>query len=381
MFRAPRTRQVYLWHKWTGLITGLFIFFVSLTGTLAVFKNEIDAAMTPGKQVKPAGTRAPLEQIVTTMREAYPESRVGQINLAAGPGDVHSLSIKDGKRSREVFIDPYTAAITGSRTGENLANVIRQTHLRFYYFKWQGRVFVGVVGLALLISTITGFMIYGPFMKNMVFGQIRWKHGPKIVLSDWHKLVGIVTLAFNLVFGLTGAVLGLENLARFSPPVSEALHPKPEAANRKLAPETVEGRLTVDEAVQKAQVALPGFEATSVTLPRAEKSHWMLRGNLRGHFAARGTSWALLDTHTGMPIEVHDARRARPVTWAYNLSEPLHFGDFAGLPLKVVYGVAGLLGSSLYLTGFVIWLYKRRKKKPTQDRPAVPPSPTASSAV
>ncbi len=99
----------------------------------------------------------------------------------------------------------------------------------------------------------------------------------------------------------------------------------------------------------------------------------------RGHFAAKGTSWLVLDTHTGSPIEVHDARRARPVTLAYNLSEPLHFGDFAGIPLKVLYGVVGLLGSSLYLTGFVVWLLKRRKR----SRQAVVPissSPVSSQA-
>lgn len=39
VFSARRTRQLYLWHRWTGLATGVFIFILSLTGAVAIFKN------------------------------------------------------------------------------------------------------------------------------------------------------------------------------------------------------------------------------------------------------------------------------------------------------------------------------------------------------
>lgn len=371
-----RVRQIYLWHKWTALISGLFVLFVSLTGTLAVFKNEIDATLTPGRSVTPqTSTRAPLESVVASMNRAYPGRNVSNIDVADPrlAWDVDKVSIKvkqpDGESvSREIFFNPWSGRITGSREGEDLANVIRQAHLRFYYFGWQGRVAVGVVGLALLISTITGWLIYKPFMKKLVWGRMRWKQRLQLVVSDWHKMIGFAAIVFNLVIALTGAVLGLENLARFSDKARQTMHPAPSKAIKKQVPATIENRLTVDEAVAKVQGAIPGFVATRINLPRAKKSNWLIRGDVNGHFSARGTSWAVVQAVNGQVLEKHDARAAAPLTRAYNLSEPLHFGDFAGVPIRVLYLLLGLFSSSLSITGFWLWALKNWKRTPKQTR-------------
>lgn len=371
MINPKATRQLYVWHKWTGLVSGLFLFFVCFTGVLVVFKHEIDAALTPGMSVPArSAPHAPLETLLGSMERAYPKSRVGMITLADGRTDTHKISIRDGRKNREVFLDPYTGEISGSRTGQNLANILRQTHLRFYFYGWKGRVAVGIVGLALVLSSITGILIYYPFMKKLTFGRIRWKERLKLVYSDLHKFIGFVTLIFNLVIGLTGAALGLENLQRYSPAAKQILHPAPSAEDRKPRPDSIEGRLTVDQAIAAADRALPGFRTVSVTLPRADRAHWMLRGDA-GPFVNEGSSWMILDTHTGAPIAMHDARKAHILTKAYNLSEPLHFGDFAGIPMRVLYALLGLASSALTVTGFGIWILKTASARRARKQKAV----------
>lgn len=378
MLSPKRTRQVYAWHKWTGLITGLFIFFLSLTGAAVVFKHEIDSVMTPGLTVPVQEKKVPLESLLDTMKKAYPDKRVNSIEVAQWPGHTHQISLRVNDKGRHFFLDPYTGQITGSRSGENLANILRQLHLRFYYFKWQGRLFVGVMGLALLISSLTGLLIYGPFMKKLAFGQIRWKQKLQLVLSDWHKLVGIVTLVFNLAIGLTGAVLGLENLQRFSPAAKKILHPTPTEEDRKPRPATIANRLTIDEAVAKAQEAMPGFSVETVQLPRAKRNHWMLRGRIDGYLAAANTSWIILDTQSGAPIAKGDPRQAAGLTKAYNLSEPIHFGNYAGLPIKLLYCLLGIVSGSLYITGFWVWILKTRRQKSSGQKDASDSTPTAA---
>ena len=86
---------------------------------------------------------------------------------------------------------------------------------------------VGFFGLTLLLSTLTGLLIYARFIKGVKWWRVRRGRGPQVSSSDWHKLIGILSLAFNLVIAVTGAVLGLENLARYAPEVGEKLHPQP----------------------------------------------------------------------------------------------------------------------------------------------------------
>src|SRR5690606_23541611 len=126
----------------------------------------------------------------------------------------------------QLMVDPYTAEVLGTRDySASFVFVLRQLHLRFFAFGWQGRVVVGAFGLVLLVSIVAGLLIYGRFIRALPrWWSIRRGRGLQIAASDLHKLVGIVALAFNIVIASTGAVLGLENLARYSPRVSHALH-------------------------------------------------------------------------------------------------------------------------------------------------------------
>lgn len=365
---ARRTRQLYVWHKWTGLLSGLFIFVLSLSGAVAVFKHEIDWLLTPAKRVAPTEGRASLDHVLRSVREQYPRAKIAGIQLPHEPHTALSVRLEQDKTPIEVFADPYTGRVKGARTGETVANVIRQLHVRFYYFGAWGRVVVGCFGLVLLISTVTGLLIYGRFMKavfaqGLRFWQVRRGRGWQVSASDWHKLIGVLALIFNLIIALTGAVLGLENLARYAPPVSRALHPSPKQETLKRPPASTEKMLSIEEACWRARAALPGFEPTNLLLPVAGKNHFMVYGNVAGRFERAGASFVVIETGSGAILDTHDAAAARAVTKAYNLSEPLHFGDFAGLPFKLIYCLCGFASAFLSITGYVIYVLKARSRR------------------
>jgi uncharacterized iron-regulated membrane protein len=361
---------------WTGLLTGLFIFVICLTGAVAVFRAEIDRALTPAKVVAPGPARASLDDLLAAARREFPGGEVTYINFPAAEHEAYSVWVERAGESHEVFADPYTGRVTGSRTGENFANVLRQLHVRFYYFGWQGRVVVGFFGLTLLVSTLTGLLIYARFIKGMRWWRVRRGRGPQVSSSDWHKLVGILSLAFNLVIAVTGAVLGLENLARYAPEVGKKLHPQPRREVLDNPPATLEGMIPAGEAVARARAALEGFEPTYVEMPVAGSSHFLVYGNDHNRLTNAGASFVVVDTRTGAVLDAHSARRAEPVTRAYNLMEPLHFGDFAGVPVKILYLLFGLTASFLSVTGYVVWALKALKRRRARRRSrAAPPAP------
>ncbi len=361
-----RVRRLHAWHRWTALVTGVFVFVLSLTGAVAVFRDEIDRLLTPARVVAPptpGAARAPLARALDAVRARHPGATLASLEIARDPTAALVVHVEEGRVRHEVFVDPYTARVTGARTGETVANVVRQAHVRFYFFGWQGRVAVGLFGVALLVSSVTGLLIYAPFMKGLAFGTIR-RHRLQLATADWHKLVGVLTLAFNVVIAVTGAVLGLENLQRYSPAAREALHPGPPAAVRASRPTSLAGAVPADTALARARAALPGVTFTRVELPAVGKGHYRLSGDHGTRWSQQDASEAVVETHTGRVLWTHDARAARPVTRAYNLSEPLHFGTFGGLPVRVLYALLGVASGALSITGYALWALKRRRRRP-----------------
>jgi uncharacterized iron-regulated membrane protein len=380
--KAKITRLLYSWHKWTGIVGGAFLLVILATGTAAVFKNEIDWLVTPALRIEPIGEKLSLDARLAAVEAAYRDVRVNSFSISQDDETADVFALGDTEETRKtVFVDPYTSEITGERAGETLANVIRQTHVRFYFFGANGRIAVGVFGIVLLISSITGLIIYFPFIRvvfrqGLRFWQLR--DGTRAWNADLHKLVGIVTLVFNLILGATGAVLGLENLAQYYKPLQSAIHAQPDKA---LKPESTAGRASLDAAAFGAGDALPGFEAKRIVLPRENKNHFVLYGNVDGRFERGGASFVVADTQSGIALQTHSAATVSTGVWLYNLNEPLHFGDFAGVWMKIVYFLFGLTGSGLAVTGFVIlYLRKRGRKRVTAARPVAKEKPRAQIA-
>ncbi len=362
---AKWTRRLFAWHKWTGLIGGVFVLFLIFTGTIAVFKNEIDWLVTPAKRVEATGEILSLNEMLANVKREFPDKKIANLSFAEDAETAFTFQAEGtGEDERlTIFVNPYTAKVTGTRNGETLANVIRQTHVRFYYFGANGRIVVGVFGLLMFISALTGIFIYAPFMKGVFarklkFWQIR-QNNLKVKNSDWHKLIGIVTLVFNLIVGLTGAVLGLENLAPYHKPTQALLHPRPLNEKELAPPATLENQLALDAVLQKARNSMPDFEPKSVNFPKAGKSHFVVYGNIAGRFEREGASFAVLDTTNGTILQTHNPAEVPKVTRLYNLNEPLHFGNFTGAWMKWLYFAFGLGASVLTFTGLWLWLLKR----------------------
>lgn len=346
------TRRIYLVHRWSGLVSAVFIVFFSLTGAVAVYRAEIDRVATAGLTVPASATRASLQDAVDAARTAVPGREPELLWLPARPGDAIIVRFAPGADLIRVFVDPATGRVVGSSSGEYLANVIRQTHLRFYFFGWQGRVVTGLFGLMLLVSAVTGLWLYAPFMKGVWRSGRRWwqlrDDTPQLTWSDCHKLLGITTLFFNTIIGATGAVLGLENLQRFSPALATTLHPGP---SRALSTERCAAARPLDRLIEAAQAHVAGLRATLIAFPVGKMRYMTVSGQVPGRLRAEGSTWVTLDPCSGGVLEHFDAREATLTSSLYLWMEPLHFGDWGGWPLKLAYCLLGMTSGALAISG------------------------------
>ncbi|MBL9217885.1 MAG: PepSY domain-containing protein [Opitutaceae bacterium] len=380
----PKT--VFRWHLWLGLATGLMLFIIGGSGAVAVFIEEIDWLVTPALRASatPGGPRAEPDAIVAAVQAAYPADRLSTLNLSIRPSFAHVAKVQSKTRgSLDVFIDPATGRINGDRayTGaytSTLRNFIRQLHLRLFMGLW-GRVLVGVFGVTLLLSCLTGLWIYRGWIRNLF--RLRWRSaGPRARWSGLHKFVGLWSLAFNLVFGLTGAVFGLENLvsqveSRWLPkPPATAKPPRPAPATAAPAPATPSLPLSV--LLEHAHAAFPDFVPRVINFPSRAAGPIVLRGDVPSLLVqqshVRRVNSITLDPFSGAVLQQTDGRKATGWSRIYSSFDPLHFGYFGGIPTKIIWFIAGLAPSVLSFTG--AWLWWRRTRAP-RTAAAPPPAP------
>ncbi len=366
------TRKRFFWrlHHWVGLYTGILIGILSITGAVAVFIPEIDALIQEHhynavSTAPPTGTLH-FGQSIDSLVRRFPDHRSLTVTLPHQPQQAVQVDLiipTAGTAVRyDFFIDGGTDQLLGQRNHQNsLANYLRQMHVRLYEGYW-GRQLVGIGGLALAIVAITGLFIYGNFMKRQVWPAVRKRMNIRIVMADWHKLIGISALAFNLVIALTGAWLGLQPWLmkwfditipnRYTAPI--VMEP---AADRALA-------VDWPAMLNAAEKEFPELRPRRIVPSTNGSATVTIRGNITGSVYERDINYVVLSKTDWRPLFKYDVRRQPLAHKFYFIQEALHFGDFGGLWLKALYALLGLTSGFLSISGFVIYLYRRKKKEP-----------------
>jgi uncharacterized iron-regulated membrane protein len=175
-------------------------------------------------------------------------------------------------------------------------------------------------------------------------------------------MVGIVTVAWLTVVGLTGVITALstpiaglwqmDQLARMTAPYKDA------------APIT--RTVPVDAAVAAAQAAAPGEAVGFVAWPGSffsSKHHFAVFMRGEDPLTQRLIKPALVDAETGRLTDIEDM----PLyVKALFLSQPLHFGDYGGLPLKIIWAMLDLAAIVVLATGLYLWLRPHRGQRGTK---------------
>lgn len=359
---TPSRATLFRWHSWLGITTGAFMLVIAWSGAVAVFNDEIGWLLTPDLRARPAAGVRPLDDVITSLRDRFPGRRF-DLHLQSGPNWAHTAYAYVPGRTIYVHIDPATANVTRADEMDgytwNVVYFIRQLHVRLLMGFW-GRVFVGIFGVTLVLSIVTSLYIYRDWFRSLV--RIRRGSGRRIFHMDVHKCIGAWALVINLIFAVSGAVLGLENLyyrvVRRQPAVKT-----PVAADQQHLPPG----LTHGAAAVALASTDPQFIPTVIQVNPAQ-STVVIRGDHPGALIAKDASFYRLDLPTGRILERSDARGAPWPTYLYNTLDPLHFGYFgdkwsvpASYAIKIVWFVLGLTPGILSITGAYMWILRRQR--------------------
>ena len=379
-FSGPDTRMIkiknikrwFLIHKWSSLVCTIFLLMLCITGLPLIFHEEIDHWLEPHPYENlPAGTKkANLDDLVNASLKQRPGLIPTYLFIDdEEPQVIVSLSTSWKEAEKERSDSNYWARYD-ARTAQLLEESKPHAAQRLTFMDTMlelpismftglpGELFLGLMGLLFILALISGLVLYGPFMKKINFGSVRIARSRRLKWLDLHNLLGIVTLAWAFVVGTTGVInelstplFGLWQMTD----VKAMLTPyqgRPAPQQNELS--------SVQAAFDKTKKALPDMTVTSIVYPGApfaSSQHYLLWAKGNTPLRSQLFDPVLVDARTG---QISAIVRMPWYLRALEISRPLHFGDYGGLPLKIIWALFDLATIIVLISGLYLWWIRRR---------------------
>lgn len=377
-------KKKLLWlHKWLGLISGLVVLIVSLTGCLTVFQDELQLATHPEKFFIEKQNAQPSKTIALSKLISIAEAKLNQgekiSRVDVFPQDNRTWvfrAIKTNKDAffysdyftyyKRVFVNPYTGNVqVVENTKENFFQIVLQLHMNLLLGKKYGHVIVGFSTIFFAVICVTGIVLWWPkkwkpkTLKNSF--SINFKANKKRFNYDLHNVLGFYSLLFALLFAFTGLVFAFP---AFKKAVSSQLNSLDSKEKQKLSlpliPKTASGIL--DNSFDYVFTHYPTADQLSVRLEKdiAEPQTIQIRMKKNRTGIFYGYSF---DQKTGQLQELKSSDNLKLGSRVTSLNYDLHVGSIGGIYTKILAFLASLVCASLPVTGFIIWLNKYKKSK------------------
>ncbi len=360
------TQNAWLvFHRWTGIIAGLVTVIVGITGSLLVFEDELDVTLNDKLfTISSASHPLPLDQLVAAAEEANPAwkaSIVSRVDDATERAFVVTLRDANGEE-KQIFINPYTASVNGTRSSLSSMALIRRLHGDLTLGSI-GENALGILALLLMAMFVAGLVVWWPRKGTLKSAlSVKWDGSSRRVLKDLHNTSGVYLFVFLFLSALTvPPIVWKMTTPAGGPPPAAAQSPNsglvagnaPPAATLRagLAP-----TIPWQQAANSALSAVPGTWLGFILRPLGPQPFYLIRVFPPGENAVDKQTTVFVNRFNGSIIRI--SVPAAP-TWTSLLSADfaasLHSGAIAGLPGRLFMFVAGLFFPALFVTGFVLW--------------------------
>lgn len=360
---AVKRRLWWIVHSWVGLKLSLFMVWILLTGTFAVFAVEMDWLARPALRVEPQATpHVSWGTLAAGAMAAVPDGKVGVVYAPPHAWFAAEAISEIGKERMRVYINPYDGHVQGVSQWMSFQRFFREMHRHLLLPAKYGIPIVCSLSLLLLLSTVTGLVTYKKFWR----GFFRWPQGgnPRRLTGDLHRFGGLWTLWFVVLITLTGFWYLVESLGG-SAPVSRQ-------------PRTEAGAVTqldakrIDELVAIGQRAYPNLRILELRLP-GEGEPLGIFGQADAVLVRDRVNGVWIDPANGQVLDVQKGEQLSVHQRISEMADPLHFGTWGGMTTKVIWFLFGLAMTALAVTGIVIYSVRLKKAYAAERAPDAPP--------
>jgi uncharacterized iron-regulated membrane protein len=358
-------------HRWLGFISGLVVFIVSITGCIYCFQDEIQDALHSSYrkvevQHQPFIDPSTAKSIALTK---FPGAKSNYMYYFGNNRPVGVLvnSKKDG--FIYVYLNPYSGKLLHTETiSQNFFTVVEYIHLYLLLPPKIGQLVVGISVIIFVVLMITGIVLWWPKRKSDSKRSltIKWGARWRRINYDLHNVLGFYATSIAIILALSGlsiafnwmtnSIYTVANLGRSYP--AEKIFPKSDS----LKASALFPKKAIDIAFQSAQKQAPDAqmflvgdaEGKAETINVTAYSTSMHFGNSDLFF---------FDRYSGKLLRYLPNVKKSAGMKMNDLNYDIHVGQVLGLPGKIIAFLASLICATLPVTGFIVWLGKRKKTK------------------
>ena len=374
-------------HLWLSVPFGILITLICFSGAALVFDKEVmelcHRELYFVKKVEAAPL--PMEQLMTKVAATLPDSvSVTGVNISSDPERAYQVTLSKPRRA-SMYVDQYTGEITGKYERAPFFNFMFRMHRWLLDSMKQdggifwGKMIVGTSTLMFVFVLISGVVVWWPRTRKALKNSLKIvaNKGWRRFWYDLHVAGGMYALVFLLAMALTGLTWSFQwyrtgFYKTFGVEVQPSMGHGNAAANatakggkRDGKPEGREGRgahryspyTNWQQVYEQLAEANPDYKqisvsdgSASVAVPRFGNQ----RGTDRYKFNPRNGEI----TETTLYKDLDNSGKIRG--WIYSV----HVGSWGGMLTRILTFVAALIGASLPLTGYYLWIRKKIKRRP-----------------
>lgn len=203
MRAADLHRVAWRWHFYAGLIVLPFLAWLAVTGSLYLFKPEIDRWLYAKWSVVEPRQPLSADTLISTI-EHQTGARLTDYVTSADPGDGWRATIDRGGERRTVFFDPGTGSVLGEARDGGVMEAVKALHSLSITGPVGNAVIEIVAGWAIIL-VLTGFLLWWPRRATAAFRK-GGKRGKWRRIHAWTGAAIGVVLLFLAASGLSWSV-------------------------------------------------------------------------------------------------------------------------------------------------------------------------------
>ena len=322
-------RILFQIHVWVGVLTGLYVCVVCVTGAALVFRIDLQRALHPHLfTVRANGPLADPVTVMESVSRAYPQHRLSGVEAPTTLRPTYLAYVTSGAEFRTVLIDPVSARVLGELPDHIAIRTLREVHYNLLGGR-TGRVINGVGACAILVLCASGLVIWWPGTRSWGRGfVVDFSRESRRLVWELHRAVGIWSVAFIAMSAITG--LAFVFPSGFRAIVNVVLTVAVARSPQSLVPGDATARPSWRTVIDRARLHAPGLPVARVVMPFGDRGAFLVQFAPEDPTPAGSDLTSVyLDQYTGDPI----ANSAASRTWGNAViasMAPLHVGSVGG---------------------------------------------------
>lgn len=377
----------YQLHLWLGLTSGLIVVIMAATGCILAFEEELKHSVHPNRYyVENIGrNKLSLAELTEKAEKALPEGlKVKRVIIPSDPAQTYVFrTLKMDNQAwtywgtylyyYRIYVDPYTGKVQEVEDAKkDFFEIVLDLHRRLLLGEKIGKTITGYSTLVFAIILLSGLVIWYPrkmsksMLKGMFFIKIsaNWKR----INYDLHNVLGFYSVIPLLIISYSALIWSFEDADKWIKNTLNGNIPTEKKARSIIPPGEFSNREHILNLIGNTmENGLKNKKTALINFPRSEEGTYYAELNYDGR-QYRNEQFNF-DQYSGIVVKSQSYKN-KNIGYGTTFRErnyDLHTGSILGLTGRIIYFLAAIIATSLPITGFIIYL-NRKKKKPKHKK-------------